>query len=67
MSIFCEKFGWTYDEYMHTGNYMILDLMLVDSPRMLSEKEKEKLKKKKVTVKVNSMEEMEKEMKKMFG
>lgn len=67
MAIFCEKFGWTYEEYMHGQNFMILDLMLVDSPRVLTEKEKEKLKRKKSIVKVNSMEEMERQMKKIFG
>lgn len=67
MAIFCEKFGWSYNEYMHSGNFMIIDMMLVDSPRMLSEKEQEQLKRKKQTVKVNSMQEMEQQMKQMFG
>lgn len=67
MSVFCEKFNWSYDDYMHNVNYMIIDLMLVDSPRMLSEKEQKQIKKKKATVKINSLEDMEQKMKQMFG
>lgn len=67
MAIFIEKFGWGYNDYIHGSNFMIIDLMLADSPRMLSEKEKESYKKKQNTIKVNTAEEMESQMKKMFG
>ena len=63
MAIFCEKFGWSYNEYMHSGNFMIIDMMLVDSPRMLSEKEQQQVKK----VKVKDDNELEQQLKQMFG
>lgn len=67
MAVFCEKFGWSYEQYMHGGNFMINDMMLVDNPRMLSEKEQEQLKKKKSVVKVNDINDMERQLKNMFG
>lgn len=63
MAIFCEKFGWSYEQYMHSGNFMIIDMMLVDSPRMLSEKEQQQVKK----VKVKDDNELEQQLKQMFG
>lgn len=48
MAIFCEKFGFSYDDYMHGTNYVKIDMMLVDSPRMLSEEDKKKMPKKAV-------------------
>lgn len=49
---------------MHGANFVIQDMMLADSPRMLSEEEK---KKKKQKVKVNDDKDLQKELKQMFG
>lgn len=51
---------------MHSINYMIIDMMLVDTPRILTEDEKKSLKKRNNLVKVNTMEEMEQQLKQMF-
>ena len=64
MAIFCEKFGWGYSDYMHSINFMVIDMMLVDSPRMLSEEEQKQIKKTKVTVKDDK--ELEQQLKQMF-
>lgn len=64
MAIFCEKFGWSYNDYMHSINFMVIDMMLVDSPRMLSEEEQKQVKKTKVTVKDDK--ELEQQLKQMF-
>lgn len=64
MSVFCEKFGWSYETYMHEVNYMVIDLMLVDSPRMLSEEEQKQVNK--VKVKVKDDNELEQQLKQMF-
>lgn len=64
MAIFCEKFNWSYNDYMHSVNYIIIDMMLVDSPRMLSEKEQKQIKKKKVVIKDD--QELEQQLKQMF-
>lgn len=52
---------------MHGANFVIQDMMLADSPRMLTEKEKEKLKNKKTSVKVNNADEMMAQMKNLMG
>lgn len=52
---------------MHGANFVIQDMMMADSPRMLSEKEKETLKKKKQKVKLNDDKDLQKELKQMFG
>lgn len=67
LSVFLEKFGGTYNDYMHGANFVIQDMMMADAPRMLSKEEKEKLKKKKQTVKVKSANEMKAQMKNLFG
>lgn len=64
MAIFCEKFGWGYNDYMHSINFMVIDMMLVDSPRMLSEEEQKQVKKTKVTIKDDK--ELEQQLKQMF-
>ena len=64
MAIFCEKFGWDYSDYMHSINFMVIDMMLVDSPRMLSEEEQKQVKKTKVTIKDDK--ELEQQLKQMF-
>lgn len=45
MAVFCEKFGWSFEQYMHSTNFMTIDLMLIDSPRMVSKKDMVKEKK----------------------
>lgn len=49
---------------MHSVNYMVIDMMLVDSPRMLSEEEQKQVKK--VKVKVKDDNELEQQLKQMF-
>lgn len=65
MSVFIEKFGWGYDDYMHKTNFLVIDLMLVDSPRMLSEDEKKKSKQKKA-IKVNNATDLQSQLNNLF-
>ena len=67
LAVFLEKFGGTYNDYMHGANFVIQDMMMADAPRMLSKEEKETLKKKKQKVKVNDDKDLQKELKQMFG
>lgn len=64
LAVFLEKFGGTYNDYMHGANFVIQDMMMADAPRMLSEEEK---KKKKQKVKVSDDKDLQKELKQMFG
>lgn len=48
IGVVLEKYGMSYDFYMHGTNFVNIDMMLADTPRMLTEEEK-KIKKKKDT------------------
>lgn len=64
MGIIIEKFGFSFREFMHSTNYINIDMMLIDNPRMLTDKEKESKKVSKVVI--NDAVQMEKELNKMF-
>ena len=49
---------------MHSINFMVIDMMLVDSPRMLSEEEQKQVNKTKVLIKDDK--ELEQQLKQMF-
>lgn len=60
-----EKFGWSYNEYMHGTNFVCIDMMLLDLPRTLTEEESKNRKKK--VVKANNADELQKELFNLFG
>lgn len=62
MGVVLEKFGLSLREFMHGTNFINIDMMLIDNPRILTDKEKEKTKK----VIIDDGEQMERELNKMF-
>lgn len=62
MGVVLEKFGLSLREFMHGTNFINIDMMLIDNPRILTDKEKEKTKK----VVIDDGEQMERELNKMF-
>lgn len=62
MGVVLEKFGLSFREFMHGTNFINIDMMLIDNPRILTDKEKEKTKK----VIIDDGEQMERELNKMF-
>lgn len=65
MAVFIEKFGWSYNDYMHGTNFVCIDMMLLDLPRTLTEEESKNRKKK--VVKANNADELQKELFNLFG